>query len=73
MTDQIEDKSFEVPSLETAIADKLTDILTPRYVVEFDPAEAELAGAFTEDALSEDQAVESSWDHYEPDLEDSQV
>jgi len=68
MTDQ-----FEEPSQETAITDKLTDILTPRFVVEFDPVEAELAGAFTEDALNDDEALESSWEHFEPDSDDDQV
>lgn len=64
---------YEEPSQDTAISDKLTDILTPRYVVEFDPIEAELAGAFTEDALSEDDATESALDHFEPPLDDDKV
>lgn len=64
---------YEEPSQDTAISDKLTDILTPRYVVEFDPIEAELAGAFTEDALSEDDAAESALDHFEPPLDDDKV
>ena len=33
---------------------------TPGYEVEFDPEEAELAGAFVEDALSEQDAMEHS-------------
>jgi hypothetical protein len=72
MNDQIENQ-YEQPSQETAISDKLTDILTPRYEVEFDPVEAELAGAFVEDALSEDDAAESALDHFEPAPEDYQV
>ena len=45
-----------------ALRDKLTDILTPGYAAEFDPDEAEQAGAFQEDALSEQDAAESCLD-----------
>ena len=41
---------------------KLTDVLTPGFVVEFDPVEAEQAGAFLEDALTEQDAHESDID-----------
>ncbi|MFI5224912.1 MAG: hypothetical protein ACHQX3_11840 [Nitrospirales bacterium] len=44
------------------LAAKLTDALTPGFVVEFDPTEAVLAGAFVEDALSEHEAAESQID-----------
>lgn len=44
------------------VREKLTDALTPGYQVEFDPEEAELAGAFPEDALSEQDAVDSGMD-----------
>jgi hypothetical protein len=52
---------------ETAAADALTEKLsdaetTPGYAVEFDPDEAEKAGAFEEDALSEADALASSVD-----------
>lgn len=42
--------------------EKMTDILNPGYEVEFDPTEAELAGAFKEEAISEKDAAESSID-----------
>ena len=43
--------------------DKETDAeTTPGFEVEFDPEEAEQAGAFEEDALSEADALESSVD-----------
>lgn len=45
-----------------AIAEKLSDAAIPGYAAEFDPEEAELAGAFVEDALSEDEAIESATD-----------
>lgn len=45
-----------------ALWEKLADADTPGYQVELDPEEAELAGAFVEDALSERDAVESSVD-----------
>ncbi len=45
-----------------ALREKLVDASTPGYQVEFDPLEAERAGAFVEDALSEVDAVESGLD-----------
>ena len=45
-----------------ALREKLTDALTPGYQAELDPDEADMAGAFVEDALSESDAFESSMD-----------
>ena len=45
-----------------ALREKLTDAATPGYQAEFDPDEAERAGAFVEDALSEQDAAESGDD-----------
>ncbi|MGO9138121.1 MAG: hypothetical protein ACLQBC_10705 [Syntrophales bacterium] len=45
-----------------ALREKLADMETPGFEVEFDPEEAELAGAFVEDALSEQDALDSSPD-----------
>ena len=45
-----------------ALRDKLTDILVPGYEVEFDPDEAEQAGAFKEGALGLQDAAESCLD-----------
>lgn len=39
--------------------EKLIDPLVPGHQVEFEPEEAEKAGAFVEDALSEEDAMES--------------
>lgn len=47
---------------DAALNDKLTDAMVPGFEVEFDPHEAELAGAFVEDALTEVDAAESSVD-----------
>ena len=47
---------------DSLVKEKLIDAMTPGYQVEFDPEEAELAGAFVEDALSEKDALESSID-----------
>lgn len=44
------------------LREKLIDALTPGYQVEFDPDEAEQAGAFVEDALSEQDAFDSDID-----------
>lgn len=45
-----------------ALRDKLSDILTPGYAAEFDPDEAEQAGAFAEGALSLEDAADSCLD-----------
>ena len=45
-----------------SVREKLIDGLTPGYRAEFDPAEAELAGAFAEDALSDEDADASTED-----------
>ncbi len=45
-----------------ALHEKLEDAMTPGYQTEFDPQEAETVGAFFEDALSEEDAVESDAD-----------
>lgn len=41
---------------------KLADMTVPGFVAEFTPEEAELAGAFTEDALSLRDAYDSASD-----------
>ena len=50
------------PSAAGALREKLLDAMTPGYQAEFDPDEAEQAGAFVEDALSEQDAAESDID-----------
>lgn len=63
-----DDALRELPAIDHTTAaneatrEKLTDALTPGYQAEFDPEEAECAGAFLEDALSEQDAAESSED-----------
>lgn len=47
---------------QAAILEKFDDSQIPGLQVEFDPEEAEKAGAFVEDALSEEEALESSID-----------
>ena len=49
-------------SAAEALREKLIDALLPGYRVECDPEEAERAGAFAEDALSEADAAESGID-----------
>ena len=44
------------------IREKMADAMTPGYEAEFDPEEAERAGAFIEDALTEDDATASAED-----------
>lgn len=47
------------------VTQKLVDAQTPGFQAEFDPEEAELLGAFREDALSETDALDSSIDQPE--------
>lgn len=52
----------EGTELDDAVVEKLNDAMTPGFEAEFDPDEAERAGAFAEDALSEADALESTID-----------
>ncbi len=58
----------DVPTIDdtaagaAALREKLNDALTPGYQAEFDPEEAERAGAFREDALNELDAAGSTDD-----------
>jgi hypothetical protein len=56
----------DAASAAAALRDNLTDILTPGYAAEFDPDEAEQAGAFEEDAVSLQDAAESCVDLANP-------
>ena len=62
------DTTAELPPVDDyasateALREKLTDAQTPGYQAEFDPEEAERAGAFVEDALSEQDATDSNAD-----------
>lgn len=51
------------PDITEIIQGKLLDAEIPGFQAEFDPLEAERLGAFTEDALSEQDALESTIDH----------
>ena len=48
---------------EQVIQEKLLDAEIPGFQAEFDPIEAQMLGAFKEDALSEQDALDSSIDH----------
>jgi hypothetical protein len=48
--------------LREVVEEKLKDTLVPKYEVLFTKEEAELAGAFLEDALSYEDAMESTLD-----------
>lgn len=47
---------------KTVISEKLEDLMTPGFIAEVSPIEAEIMGAFSEDALSEDVAREVAYD-----------
>lgn len=71
---QAEENNHHFPDvLEAGLADpmadraavlraKMNDAMTPGFLAEFDAAEADQAGAFTEDALSEADALDSTID-----------
>ena len=50
------------PDITEIIQEKLLDAEIPGFQAEFDPLEAERLGAFKEDALSEEDALESTID-----------
>ena len=56
------EKAEDQANAAGALREKLLDAMTPGYQAEFDPDEAEQAGAFVEDALSEQDAAESDID-----------
>lgn len=66
MTEQITNPEAaildDLTNAADAIREKMIDALTPGYQAEFDPDEAERVGAFVEDALSEQDALESDAD-----------
>lgn len=55
-----ENKDFETKTDAEVINEKLDDATTPSYGTEFDPEEAEKVGAFVEDAISEEEALEAA-------------
>jgi hypothetical protein len=62
---QSEDILDKTSNADTALGEKLADAEVPGYQAEFDPDEAERAGAFVEDAMSEVDALESAIDQVE--------
>jgi len=52
----------DIAAAAAALREKLVDTQTPGYQAEFDPEEAERAGAFFEEALTEADAEGSSDD-----------
>lgn len=47
---------------ENAITEKMQDLDIVGYEVEFDPEEADTLGAFREDALTKDEALDATED-----------
>ena len=60
LDDSLKQKLF--PDADAVLNEKLSDAMTPGFEAEFDPEEAERAGAFHEDALSEADALDSCMD-----------
>jgi hypothetical protein len=57
------DAETDNPDITEIIQEKLLDAEIPGFQAEFDPLEAERLGAFKEDALSEEDALDSAIDH----------
>ena len=62
MTLQPPENDADEENARWVLAAKLRDIRVPGYAVTFDPEEADLLGAFIEDALTESDALESTAD-----------
>ncbi|MEQ1815525.1 MAG: conjugal transfer protein TraD [Nitrosomonas sp.] len=56
------DVETDNPDIKEIIQEKLLDAEIPGFQAEFDPLEAERLGAFKEDALSEEDALDSAID-----------
>ena len=56
------DVETDNPDISEIIQEKLLDAEIPGFQAEFDPLEAERLGAFKEDALSEEDALDSAID-----------
>ena len=56
------DVETDNPNITETIQEKLLDAEIPGFQAEFDPLEAERLGAFKEDALSEEDALDSAID-----------
>jgi hypothetical protein len=52
---------------------KLADAANPGFIVDVDPDEAELLGAFVEDALSEQDALEGGADLWNGEPDDNKL
>jgi hypothetical protein len=59
----IDAETMIILTFRTHNQEKLLDAEIPGFQAEFDPLEAERLGAFTEDALSEQDALDSTIDH----------
>ena len=57
------DVETDNPDITEIIQEKLLDAEIPGFQAEFDPLEAQMLGAFKEDALSEQDALDSTIDH----------
>ncbi len=57
------DAETDNPDITEIIQEKLLDAEIPGFQAEFDPLEAERLGAFKEDALSEEDALDSTIDY----------
>ncbi len=57
------DVETDNPDTTEIVQEKLLDAEIPGFQPEFDPLEAERLGAFKEDALSEQDALDSTIDH----------
>lgn len=60
--------SADVPTTSEVISMKFKDAQIPGFEAEFDPEEADAAGAFEENALSEEDAAQSSIDMSDEEL-----
>ncbi len=50
------------PEMQETIQEKLLDAQVPGFKAQFEPQEAEMLGAFTEDAINEKDALDSAID-----------
>lgn len=63
MSNENKELKTEGLNMKDLLSEKLSDALLPGVQIEFDPDEAEMLGAFSENALTEKEALISSVDN----------
>ena len=53
---------MKINSINEVVSEKLEDLMTPGFIAEVTPSEADIMGAFAEDAIDLASALEAAYD-----------